>query len=265
MAYNYFAYELIDGKIQTATTAQNVTFTDSGDLVGLTAHGFAAGTQVAFPSISSTTGITINTKYYVINPLANSFQVATTAGGSAVTLTTDGTGTVRALVESDLLYANKIDLKGKEVTYTWNGDGQEREIYGMVGMTAEIPVDCVPIAALQTIFNKSVVSSGLPTGLASLTWFGEAAETGGVSAGLWANAYAARRDTTTGVESTVVIRIWLPLGTLTLSAATGLESGKKAGLTVLKLGAVRATADVTGAALPSVPTGGAFYAIAELS
>ncbi len=265
MASNYFAYELIDAKVQTATAAQSVTFTDTGDLVGLTAHGFAAGTQVSFPTVTTTTGLTANTRYYVINPLTNSFQIATSAGGSAVTFTTDGTGTVRSLVETDLLYANKIDLKGKEVTYTWSGDGEEREIYGMVSLSVEIPADCVPIAAAQAIFNKTAVTSGLPTGMASMTYFGEKAETGGVSAGLWANAYAVKRDTTSGVESTVTIRIWLPLGTLTLSSPTSLESGKKAGMTTYKLGAVRATSDVTGAALPSVPTGGAFYAIAELS
>jgi hypothetical protein len=70
------------------------TFTDSGDTVGVTAHGRLNNEIVAFSTINSTTGISTYTSYYVVNKTADTFQLATTAGGSAITLTTDGTGYV---------------------------------------------------------------------------------------------------------------------------------------------------------------------------
>ncbi len=73
------------------------TFTDTGDLVGDVAHGLVAGNVVVFDSVVSTTGLTADhkTEYYVIagGLTADAFKVSATAGGSAVALTTDGTGT----------------------------------------------------------------------------------------------------------------------------------------------------------------------------
>lgn len=79
-----------------AGTNKPVTFTDSTDTVGLTAHGFANGTPISFASIVTTTGITENTTYYVVNATTNDFQVAATVGGFALPLTSDGTGTILA-------------------------------------------------------------------------------------------------------------------------------------------------------------------------
>lgn len=71
-----------------------VTFTDAGDTVGLTAHTLQNGDQVSFTVITSTTGISINTLYYVVGVATNTFQVSATLGGSALALTTNGTGTL---------------------------------------------------------------------------------------------------------------------------------------------------------------------------
>jgi surface protein len=69
-----------------------VTFTASTDTVGRTAHGFSDGQIVSFASIATTTGITADTPYFVVNAAADTFQLAATSGGSAITLTNDGTG-----------------------------------------------------------------------------------------------------------------------------------------------------------------------------
>lgn len=74
--------------------SQACTFTDSGDLVTSSGHGLRNGDPVIFTTINTTTGITVNTKYYCISRTATTFQVATTRGGSAVALTTNGTGVV---------------------------------------------------------------------------------------------------------------------------------------------------------------------------
>ena len=83
-SYSYSAAALIG-------TEAPVTFTDAGDLVTRTAHGYLNGMQVRFFNITSTTGISNAQVYYVINATANTFQVAAVAGGGVVTLTTDGT------------------------------------------------------------------------------------------------------------------------------------------------------------------------------
>jgi len=73
-------------------SAVAVTFTDSGDTVNRTAHGFQNGQKIAFSAITSTTGISTYTTYYVVNTTADTFQVASSIGGSALALATDGSG-----------------------------------------------------------------------------------------------------------------------------------------------------------------------------
>lgn len=78
----------------TYKETDSVTFQDTGDTVTLNSHGIEAGTAISFTSITSTTGISTNTLYYVVNPTTNTFQVATSVGGSALALTTNGSGTM---------------------------------------------------------------------------------------------------------------------------------------------------------------------------
>lgn len=73
---------------------RSVTFTDAGDLVTLAAHGLSNGKRVSFTTITSTTGIAVYTTYYVINAATDTFQLSLTNGGSAIALTTDGSGTM---------------------------------------------------------------------------------------------------------------------------------------------------------------------------
>lgn len=63
-----------------------------------TAHGFSAGDLVVFDSLTGGTGLTVGQGYYVLasSLAATTFQVSTTAGGSAVNFTADITaGSVR--------------------------------------------------------------------------------------------------------------------------------------------------------------------------
>ena len=86
-----------------------VTFTDTNDLVGLTAHGLPTGTPVVFDSITTTTGLTAGTIYYVTrtaNATADAFSVASSKAnaiaGTAVALTTNGSGTMTVLATLEL-------------------------------------------------------------------------------------------------------------------------------------------------------------------
>jgi surface protein len=96
---NYFSgvqanYEYDYNNVALNGTDAPVTFTDTGDLVTRTAHGYTDGMTVVFYSIVTTTGITVGVPYYVINATANTFQISDSLGGSAVALTNDGTGTL---------------------------------------------------------------------------------------------------------------------------------------------------------------------------
>jgi surface protein len=71
-----------------------VTFQQSGSTVTRTSHGYTNGNIISFASITTTTGITATQIYYVINATTNTFQLAATLGGTALTLTNDGTGII---------------------------------------------------------------------------------------------------------------------------------------------------------------------------
>lgn len=75
------------------------------------AHGFVAGDRVVFSELTGGTGLKANTEYYVIaaNLAAQTFQVAETAGGTAVDFSTNVTaGKVRKAATELLVRAVKI-------------------------------------------------------------------------------------------------------------------------------------------------------------
>jgi len=84
-SYNDSALDNTDGP---------VTFTASTNTVNRTNHGYENGSLVRFYNIQTTTGITEDEDCYVINATANTFQVSATPGGSAITLTNDGSATL---------------------------------------------------------------------------------------------------------------------------------------------------------------------------
>lgn len=103
---------------------EQLTFTaDSGtDVLTSTAHGLIDGETVQFWTYSGTlpTGITSGTLYWVINSAANTFQIATSKGGSAVNITADGSGTLYATRDSELgirVYSNSADVTIERCTF----------------------------------------------------------------------------------------------------------------------------------------------------
>jgi surface protein len=50
-------------------------------------HGLPNGTRVSFSALGTTTGVSINIIYFVVNSATNTFQIALTAGGGAIDLT----------------------------------------------------------------------------------------------------------------------------------------------------------------------------------
>lgn len=83
-------YEFNYNSPNLANTDAPVTFTSATSTVSREAHGYANGMAVRFYNIAATTELSENTPYYVINATVNTFQVSDTIGGSAITLTSDG-------------------------------------------------------------------------------------------------------------------------------------------------------------------------------
>lgn len=109
------SYASVGGTIVGTSKAVAVTFTDTGDTVNRTAHGYQNGQRVNFATIVTTTGISTHTTYFVVGRTANTFQVASTLGGSALPLTTDGSGTVY-IPEYKVVIVTVIPQAGQNLT-----------------------------------------------------------------------------------------------------------------------------------------------------
>jgi hypothetical protein len=71
-----------------------VTATNASDTFNATAHGLSDTNKVQFSTDGTLpAGLLENQDYFVINSTANTFKVSLTSGGSAVNITTDGSGT----------------------------------------------------------------------------------------------------------------------------------------------------------------------------
>jgi hypothetical protein len=97
-------YGLNVEKCAASDIVANVTFTDAGNLVTYTNHPFSDGHAIRFNTITSTTGISTYTTYYVINSATNTFQLAATSGGAALELTTNGSGTINNNIRGSVVF-----------------------------------------------------------------------------------------------------------------------------------------------------------------
>ena len=105
-----------------AGTNAPVTFQDTGDTVTRNNHGYTNGMTISFAEITSTTGISVNTLYYVVGATTNTFQVSLTLGGAALPLTTNGTGVILPYKQAIISITSpsnnmtSITLNGKDFT-----------------------------------------------------------------------------------------------------------------------------------------------------
>jgi len=87
-----------------AGTPVSGTTQDTGDTFTKNAHGLANGDRVILISLTTTTGASLLTPYFVVGSTTNTFQLSATAGGSALALTTNGTFTYLAALVEDTDY-----------------------------------------------------------------------------------------------------------------------------------------------------------------
>lgn len=116
--WDVFALAPGSGTVTLATSAAADDIIDTA-----AAHGFAAGDQVMFSTLTGGAGLTEGTTYYVIaaNLAATTFQVSTTAGGSAALFTTDITAGVVAAAPT--LLATLYNAREKSIRVELNAAG----------------------------------------------------------------------------------------------------------------------------------------------
>jgi len=112
-----------------------VTFQNTGDTVTKTAHGLMAGDIVRFSAVTGPTAPVVNTNYYVVNPTANTFQLATTEGGSAIAIDVDGTGTAVEYFRTIAgLRSTSFSFEGEAIDITNQDSSQWKEILDQAGI-----------------------------------------------------------------------------------------------------------------------------------
>lgn len=239
--------------IQFATAPRAVTFTDAGDLVGLTAHGLSVGDTIVLPSISTTTGATINTTYYVKTvPDANTLTLSATSGGSTLTLTTDGTGTLRKAREARIRMVNNAEGQPEVKTINYEGDNVIIPVRIMQSISFDLDSDAIPIGLHTALFELSEVTSSLPDSYTSAYGlFGTPGEQTGKAIGFWFETQETYWDNS-GVQSTKTVRYWMPSCTLTPNRPPGGKTADKptAWRYSVSVTDFAPTVDVAGRALP---------------
>lgn len=117
-------YAMFDGKMSTGTrlTAGAVVTVSIAApcVVGWVAHGLADGASLTLATTGTLpTGIAVGTTYYVINSAADTFQLATTLGGSAISTSGSQSGTQTAIADLCVVvsagvcnYAAVLDVTG---------------------------------------------------------------------------------------------------------------------------------------------------------
>lgn len=152
-------YDWSDGDLDD--TNWPVTLTDTGDLVGRTAHGYTDGMTVRLWDIVSTTGVNEGQVYYVVNASTDTFQVSLTEGGSAVTLTTNGTAALlpykQAIVEITPQAAN--NLTAVSFQYKHTASGLQAYAPGWLDLAISVP-NCTALVIGGTTVYLSMLERG---------------------------------------------------------------------------------------------------------
>lgn len=92
-AHNFPFKLAFDDAPAPATSAVTMTIAAPG-VISWTAHGLVADTPIKFSTTGALpTGLTAGTTYYVVSPTTDTFSVAATPGGSAITTTGTQSGT----------------------------------------------------------------------------------------------------------------------------------------------------------------------------
>lgn len=211
------------------------------------------GDVIVLSTLTSTTGIAILTTYYVKTaPTTATFTLTATPGGSALSLTTDGSATIARMIDVRLKLANKITSNSDVKNVNREGDNQIIKSTNLQSVGFTFDQDVLPTGAHAAIYGLTEVTAGLPDAYTSAYGLlGSTGELTGQVVSFWGEA-PDTQVSATGQASTKTKRYWYPQMNMTASKAPELTTSDKPTAFQYTLNAVTMapTVDIMGVALP---------------
>ncbi len=240
--------------VQFTGSQKTFTIDASADTFTSVAHGYSAGDVVVLNGITTTTGISTYTRYYVIASglTADVFKLSATSGGSAIDMTTNGSATGYRAREGRVRMANTASGQPEVKTINYEGDNIIIPVRIMQSITFDLDSDAIPIGTHAALFGLSEVTANLPDSYTSAYGlFGTAGEQTGKTIGFWFETQDTYWDNS-GVQSTKTVRYWMPSCTLTPNRPPGGKTADKpdAWRYSVSVTDFAPTVDVAGVALP---------------
>lgn len=133
----------------------SATTAETGDTFTKTGHGLTDGDRVMLVTLTTTTGATIKTPYFVVGVSGDTFQLSATSGGSALDLSDDGTATYLAALTADTDY--EIDLDVGRIRFL---DDQSADVYAFVTADAITSSDDNYMKSLKPLQQASFEGYG---------------------------------------------------------------------------------------------------------
>lgn len=256
-------YEFTKLVFQSAGTEQ--TGSTATTTATFTAHGLAVGDQIVFTALGGASGISLATRYYVKTvPTADTFTISATSGGTAVSIGSGTSVKFKAIVETEIGWANQAQGNPQTTDYQFEGSSQIDTITLLRGLPFTVAADAIPHAAHKLIFGKSAVTdTALPGGGTNPYGFGGGNDRKGVVIGARFEGNGIK--TASGVDSTVTFVRWFPQCTITPTSVASLQTGQKAGTTGYTVTPKRATVDILGGAIAGLETSGEFFVDYEIA
>jgi len=126
-------------------------FTDATDKITFqSGHGYVDHDMITFSSVNTTTGISVDTLYYLRDKSGDTFKLyENRTGGSALDLTYDGNG----IISKTVLGANK----------TYYTDTQTRHVMGLTSGNAQAALSMALNPVQAAMLNGSLNDSTNPT------------------------------------------------------------------------------------------------------
>src|SRR5262245_32064895 len=174
--------------VQFIGSQKTFTIDGTADTFTSTAHGYSAGDVVVLNSITTTTGASVYTTYYVIASglTADVFKLSATSGGSTLALTGDGSATGYKVREARVRFANQAGGNPDIKETKYEGDNIVVTKRQIQSITFDLDSDAIPIGTHTAIFGLSEVTANLPDSYTSAYGlFGTAAEQTGKAIGFW--------------------------------------------------------------------------------
>lgn len=152
--------------IPTAAAAVTVTIAVPAVFTWI-AHALPAAAPIVFTTTGALpTGITADTTYYVLAPTANTFNIAATPGGAAITTTGTQSGTHTGTPVANVTLASHGYTAGQQVTFTTTGTLPTGMTAGTSYYVKNPQTNTFEISVLSG--GSSVVSSGTQSGTHTL-------------------------------------------------------------------------------------------------